>query len=372
MSYSSDLAGEQWALLEPVFGAPGRRGPRHAPDLRRVVDAMLYVSYRGCQWRYLPESFGPWTRVWSPLRRWSRNGTWTRALTVLHAAAREAGGRADATASMVVIDTHLACGASNGGFTVHDRGGPYGATKAVKRVVAVDVTGLPVGALVVPASTHENRAREVMLEHLTQQGVTGRLELVLVDRGVTAAAARMLHVRHGRGPERGRDASATGTGPPRLRRRVRAVPPPARVQGHLYGTQVVVADRWFPSSKTCSRCGTINANLRLSGRVYDCGHCGLVIDRDANAAVNLAHYTPPPPKAAQPPKAPPLPAAALTRVPRLHPDEPGQEPTATSRHEGALGRNQHPTTRKVGRRLEGNHEPLPVSGGGQGKPVSPE
>jgi putative transposase len=51
MSYSQDLADDQWALLEPVFNAPGRRGPKHAPDLRRVVDAMLYVSHTGCQRR---------------------------------------------------------------------------------------------------------------------------------------------------------------------------------------------------------------------------------------------------------------------------------------------------------------------------------
>lgn len=192
MSYSSDLTDEQWALLEPVFNAPGKRGPKHGPDLRRVVDAMLYISHTGCQWRFLPESFGPWTRAWSQFRRWSRNGTWARALTVLHQAARAADGRPETMPSMVVIDTHLARGASNGGFTFHDRGGPYGRTKGAKRVVAVDVTGLPVGALVVPASTHENGASELMLEHLSRQSVTGRLELVLVDRGVTAAAARRL------------------------------------------------------------------------------------------------------------------------------------------------------------------------------------
>ena len=99
-------------------------------------------------------------------------------------------------ALVVVIDTHLARGASNGGFTFHDRGGPYGRAKGAKRVVAVDVTGLPVGALVVPASTHENRASELMLEHLGRQGVTGRLELVLVDRWVTAAAACTLGRHH--------------------------------------------------------------------------------------------------------------------------------------------------------------------------------
>ena len=49
MSYASDLTDEQWALLEPVFNAPGKRGPKHAPDLRRVVDAMLYISHTGCQ-----------------------------------------------------------------------------------------------------------------------------------------------------------------------------------------------------------------------------------------------------------------------------------------------------------------------------------
>jgi putative transposase len=116
--------------------------------------------------------------VWSQLRRWSRNGTWARALTVRHAAAREADGRADSTPSVVVIDTHHARGSSNGGATFHDRRGPYGRTKGAKCIIAVDVTGLPVGALAVPASIHENRASELMLEHLTRQGVTGRLELV--------------------------------------------------------------------------------------------------------------------------------------------------------------------------------------------------
>src|SRR3954452_5561427 len=196
MSYPSDLTDGQWELLEPVFNAPGKRGRKHEDDLRTVVDAMLYIAQTGCQWRYLPESFGPWTRVWSQFRRWSRNGTWAQALTVLHAAAREADGRAEPTPSMVVIDTHLARGASNGGVTFHDRGGPYGRTKGAKRVVAVDVTGLPVAALVVPASTHENHASELMLEHLGRQGVTDRLELVLVDRGVTAAAARSLGRDH--------------------------------------------------------------------------------------------------------------------------------------------------------------------------------
>jgi len=43
-----------------------------------------------------------------------------------------------------------------------------------------------------------------------------------------------------------------------------------------YGTQLVVADRWYPSSKTCSGCGVVKTDLTLSDRVYNCGECGLV------------------------------------------------------------------------------------------------
>ena len=88
MPYPSDLTDEQWEPLEPVSNAPGQRGRKHANVRRTEVYAMRYNAQTGCQWRYLPESLGPWTRVWSQFRRWSRNGTWAQALTVLHAAAR--------------------------------------------------------------------------------------------------------------------------------------------------------------------------------------------------------------------------------------------------------------------------------------------
>lgn len=54
------------------------------------------------------------------------------------------------------------------------------------------------------------------------------------------------------------------------------------------GIEVVIADRWFASSKTCSRCGHKKADLKLSDRLYICSECGLEIDRDLNAAQNLA------------------------------------------------------------------------------------
>ncbi|GAB3718274.1 RNA-guided endonuclease TnpB family protein [Nocardiopsis nanhaiensis] len=54
------------------------------------------------------------------------------------------------------------------------------------------------------------------------------------------------------------------------------------------GGRLVVADRWFASSKTCSGCGATKAKLPLHIRVFDCDECPLVLDRDVNAARNLA------------------------------------------------------------------------------------
>jgi putative transposase len=58
-------------------------------------------------------------------------------------------------------------------------------------------------------------------------------------------------------------------------------------KARFYGATVVVADRWFPSSKTCSCCGSVKAELALSQRIFKCDNCGLEIGRDLNAARNL-------------------------------------------------------------------------------------
>lgn len=57
------------------------------------------------------------------------------------------------------------------------------------------------------------------------------------------------------------------------------------------GIEFIQADRFFPSSKTCSRCGAIKNELKLSERTFVCPECGFAIDRDYNAAINLSKYT---------------------------------------------------------------------------------
>jgi putative transposase len=56
----------------------------------------------------------------------------------------------------------------------------------------------------------------------------------------------------------------------------------------IYNTSLYIADTFFPSTKLCSRCQYKNTNITLSDRTYVCPKCGLVIDRDLNAAINLS------------------------------------------------------------------------------------
>jgi putative transposase len=58
----------------------------------------------------------------------------------------------------------------------------------------------------------------------------------------------------------------------------------------MYGSRLVVADRWYPSSKTCSCCGVVKPTLALADRTFRCDDCGYEADRETNAALNLAQY----------------------------------------------------------------------------------
>lgn len=62
-----------------------------------------------------------------------------------------------------------------------------------------------------------------------------------------------------------------------------------------YGSHLVEADRYFPSSKLCTACGRRKPNLTLADRIFDCEHCGVRIDRDLGAAINLARLGVPTP-----------------------------------------------------------------------------
>jgi len=106
--YPSDLRDRQWARLEPLLKEPRRE--RHAAgrprkyELRRVVDALLYVVKTGCQWRQLPADFPPWQSVHQQFRAWRDNGTWEGIGKTLREQGRQAKGR-NATPSVAIVDS---------------------------------------------------------------------------------------------------------------------------------------------------------------------------------------------------------------------------------------------------------------------------
>jgi len=122
--YPSDLTDKQWAKLEPLLHVP--RGRRHAGgrprkyELRRVVDALLYVVKTGCQWRQLPVDFPPWKSVHEQFRAWRDEGTWERVTKSLREQGRKAGGRSP-TPSVAIVDSQSAKTALKGGSGVTTR-----------------------------------------------------------------------------------------------------------------------------------------------------------------------------------------------------------------------------------------------------------
>lgn len=114
--------------------------------------------------------------------------------------------------------------------------------------------------------------------------------IVLEDlnvKGMMASAAPKqdedtgAYLRNGRAAKSGLSKSLADVGLGELRRQI-------VYKAEWSGIDIVTADRWYPSSKRCSGCGSVKTNLSLSDRTYHCEDCGLVMDRDVNAARNLA------------------------------------------------------------------------------------
>lgn len=104
LRYASDTTEAEWAVLSPHLPAPCQRGRPRTVDLRRIVNAILYIATTGCQWRMLPKEFPAWTTVQGYFYRWRDAGVWSTINHHLVAAAREAMGR-EASPTAGVIDS---------------------------------------------------------------------------------------------------------------------------------------------------------------------------------------------------------------------------------------------------------------------------
>jgi putative transposase len=173
--YETDLTDEQFALVEPFLPRPKRTG-RPPADLRRVVNAIVYLVRTGCQWRMLPKDFPPWSTVHTWFRRWRRDGTWEKVNEALRQQVRRRAGRRPSPRSSAV-DSQSVKTAGQGGEKGYDAGKKVGGRK---RHVWVDSLGLLLAVLVTAADVHDARAACDLL-HLRLWADLPRLKVVYAD-----------------------------------------------------------------------------------------------------------------------------------------------------------------------------------------------
>ncbi|WP_326686121.1 MULTISPECIES: IS5 family transposase [unclassified Streptomyces] len=183
--YPSDLADEQWALIEPVITAWKDRhrsvsGHRGAYDMREIVNTILHQGRTGCQWAYLPHDLPQKSATYYYFAAWRDDGTDQVIHELLRCQVRERARRLEDPA-LVVLDTqsaHAAAGVPVS-TTGHD---PAKRVPGRKRGLVVDVLGLVTAVAVFAANTHDNAAGTALLSEVAENA-GGTVSKALADQG---------------------------------------------------------------------------------------------------------------------------------------------------------------------------------------------
>jgi len=175
-AYSTDLSDEQWELIRPFMPAPKRRGKKREVDLREVIDAILYQSRTGCQWRNLPHDFPPKSTVWDYFALFKRDGTWSLIIDALRRRVRVEAGR-EPEPRTAAIDSQTTPTHHQGADSGIDGGK---GVKGRKRHIVVCSMGLLLAVSVTAANLNEGTHAPKVLGKLSGR-TTSRLEMVYAD-----------------------------------------------------------------------------------------------------------------------------------------------------------------------------------------------
>ncbi len=176
--YSTDVTDAQWEIIEPMLPAAKRRG-RPRTDLRRVVNAVLYIVKAGCPWGLLPKDFPKYKTVFHIFRAWVRENLWERINAQLRAMVRgSVGKRSRPTAA--ILDSQSVKSDCHGGVRGYDAAKNI---KGRKRHLLVDTLGLVLGVKVTAADVPEREGAMALLSGIL--GWLTWLRLIWVDGGYT-------------------------------------------------------------------------------------------------------------------------------------------------------------------------------------------
>jgi putative transposase len=175
-AYSTDLTDEQWGEIEPMMPPPKPRGRTRTVDLREVVNAILYISRTGCQWRNLPHDLPAKSTVWDYFKRSKEDGTLDRLVDALRRKVREEA-RRNPEPETAAIDSQTVPTAHQGRDSDVDGGKNV---KGRKRHIVVCSMGLLLSVVVTAANLNEGTQAPNVLGLLSEL-TTSRLKRVYAD-----------------------------------------------------------------------------------------------------------------------------------------------------------------------------------------------
>ncbi len=187
--YPSDLTDSQWNHIKDLFPKPKATGRPREVDFREVVNAVLYLVFTGCQWRFIPTDYPKWQTVYYYFSRWQKDGTWYRMHETLRSQLRRKKGRhkhptAGSLDSQSVKTTAVP---SSRGFDAGKK------INGRKRHILVDTLGLVMAAVVTTGCVQD---RDGLKKLLRIFGIhRKKLRKIWVDGGYRGACLEWVKAR---------------------------------------------------------------------------------------------------------------------------------------------------------------------------------